>query len=397
LDGIRVVEIAQWIAVPSAMAVLADWGAEVIKVEHPERGDGLRGYIPYHPIEPGQMNYIWELANRNKKSVTANLQSEEGRDIVYRLIKNSDVFVSNLRPYELNRYQLDYSSLANINPRLVWANLTGYGTEGPDCDLPGYDYCAFWARSGIMNTLPEPGMPPPTARPGLGDSLTSLNLAGAVMAALFHRERTGFGQRVEVSLFHTAVWGMGMDIQSVLSTGTEVSQVPRRMVTNPLWNYYQCKDGRWLMLVLLQPDPYWARFCQAIEREDLRDDPRFNSFESRTRNNEELIRILDTVFASKTLDEHAERLNTLGLPWARVQKVEEVINDVQAKANDFFVDFEHPSFGPVRLVNSPIKFSRTPASVRAPAPELGQHTEEVLTAIGYSWEEIAQFKEKGAI
>jgi crotonobetainyl-CoA:carnitine CoA-transferase CaiB-like acyl-CoA transferase len=376
LKGIKVVELGIWVAGPAAAAVLGDWGAEVIKIENPAGGDPVRALmalgIPFEiPVNPSV-----ELDNRNKRSVTVNIQTPEGAAVVRRLLRDADVFVSNLRPAALKRAGLAYEDLRSEHPRLIYAGISGYGTRGPEKDRAAFDYAAFWARAGAMASLGEPEGPPPSQRPAMGDHPAGLALAGAVAAALFHRERLGEGQEIHLSLFHAGLWMMATDVQTCLITGLAPSPTGR-VVPNPLWNHYQTKDGKWLQLVMLQPDRYWSGFCAAIERPDLLADERYANVFTRAQHSQELIALLDTIFATKPRAE-----------WGAI---------LEAHATDAFAKVAHRSGDEIQLVRSPIEFSATPAEIRHGAPELGEHTEEVLLESGYSWDDIAALKEKGAI
>jgi len=405
VEGIKVVDVSQVAAVPMAARHLADFGADVIHVENPVRGDSWRGYQAeiergkaLRVYAPSHINYNWENFNRNKRSLTLDLAQEGGREILYKLVAKADVFVTNLRPFELEKFNLEYDTLSRLNPRLIYGHLTGYGKKGPDRDAPGYDATAYWARSGIPYRYAEPGMAPSHIAPAFGDNVAALALAYGIMTALYVRERTGIGQEVDVALLHTGVYQLSFDIAGALVTGLDYEDWrlrSREDVPNALSAQYQTKDGRWLLLVVLQPDRYWSRFCQAIERPDLEHDPRFESFEPRIENHAALHHILEEVFLTKTLDEWKSRLR--GIPFAPFQNFLEVINDPQARANDFFVSFDHPTYGRIEVVANPIKLSKTPATIRMPAPEFGQHTEEVLLEYGYTWEDIAQFKAQGVI
>jgi crotonobetainyl-CoA:carnitine CoA-transferase CaiB-like acyl-CoA transferase len=396
LKGIRVVEMGIWVAGPAAAAVLADWGAEVIKVENPAGGDPARALmalgLPFElPVNPSV-----EVDNRNKRSATVNVQTPEGGAIVKRLLRTADVFVTNLRPAALARVGLAYEDLREANPRLIYAALSGYGTRGPEKDRAAFDYAAFWARAGAMASLGEPDRPPPSQRPAMGDHPAGLSLAGAVCAALYHRERTGDGQEIHLSLFQSGLWMMATDVQTCLVTG--LSPIPTgRSVPNPLWNHYRAKDGKWFHLVMLQADRYWASFCEAVGRADLRDDERYADIFERGKNSAELIALLDEVFATRPRSEWAEAFDRHDLVWAPVQTISDVVADPQAHALDAFATVPHRSGEDIRVLRSPVEFGATPASIRSAAPELGEHTEEVLLEHGYTWEDIAAFKEKGAI
>ena len=395
LSAIRVLEVAQWAAAPAAGAILADFGADVIHVEHPIRGDGARGVVSIRAEAP--FNYGWEQDNHNKRSIGIDISTESGRGIIYELVKRSDVFLANLRPHEVRRYALEYRKLSKLNHGLIYAIVTGYGRRGPDSGLPGYDYSAFWARSGIMATLPQPGTPLPFARPGIGDNTAAVVMAGAISLALLVRERTGIGQEVDISLLGTGIWVLNRDIDASLITKRPTTQMNRGNVPNPLLNYYRCRDDKYIMLVNLQPDPYWAGFCKAIEQESIEHDERFNSIEKRRKNNTTLISIIDEAFARKTYGQMSRRLRKYGIIWAPVQDTAEVAADRQARANGCFARFNHPKYGPIELVMNPWKLSKTPASIRAPAPEFGQHTEEILLELGYTWEDIVKLKDRRII
>ena len=397
LHGVRVLELGIWVAVPSAAAVLADWGAEVVKIE-PPTGDPLRGLaatglVPYQP----DVNPAFQLDNRGKRSVTIDLRTADGRAVVHALARRSDVFLSNLRPQKLGALGVDWETLHAVNPRLVHASLSGYGTEGPESTRAAFDYAAYWARAGIMASLGEPDGPPPTQRPGMGDHMTGLGLAGAIAAALFARERTGLGQAIRTSLFEAGMWMLASDIQAAITTGYCHTPGGRRGAPNPLFNFYRTRDGRWLHLIMLQPDRHWAAFCGALGRDDLRDDARFADALVRFQHCRELIAILDPTFASRTLAEWAATLDAADCYWGRVQSVEEVVDDPQAAALGAFASTTLPDGRPLRIVKSPMTFTATPAAVNAAAPELGQHTEEVLLEAGYGWDDIARLKDAGVL
>jgi len=399
LEGIKVVETAAVYAGPMTGRLLADWGADVIKIEHPIRGDIARSESPKRLGKAimSDINYRLENFNRNKRGITLDLSQEGAREVIYKLLEKADVFLSNFRPREQVKFKLEYETLRQLNPRLIYANVTGYGRKGPDCHLPGYEFTSYFPRSGMLHVLQAPGTQPIQPPLGLGDNVAGLALAYGIMTALFLREKTGIGQEVDVSLFHTGIFALSLDIAGALVTGQDRQQVERKDIGNTLVNSYQTKDGRWLFLGVSQPDLYWSRFCRAIEQEDLEHDPRFSSFEPRIENHVALFEILEEVFLSRTLEEWKVRLNEAGLPWAPVQNLPEVIADPQARANDFFVSYDHPTYGHIEVVANPVKLSKAPETLRMPAPELGQHTEEILLEHGYTWQDIAQLKEQGII
>ncbi len=318
LSGFRVVEVAMWVAGPSSAAVLGDWGADVIKLEDPNGGDPIRGattratYRSDLRVRPG-----YELDNRNKRSVAVDLRRPEGRDFAHRIIDRADVFVTNLRLDALERMGLDYRSLSARDPRLVYATLNGYGHRGPDRLRPAFDYAAAWARSGLMATVAEPGQPPPAQRPGMIDHAAGLGLAGAVSAALLARQRTGRGQEVRLSLFAMGLWMNATDLEVAMLSGQAPQPESRKERINPLWNSYQCKDGRWIYFVMIQSDRHWKDFCAALERPQWLTDPRFSDFHARMRSSREITRAIEELVAARTLAEWAPIFDRHGLFWPR--------------------------------------------------------------------------------
>jgi len=395
LEGLKVISMGQIVAIPAASSMLADWGAEVIKLE-PLTGEMHRGLRRAQSIETGKINWVMQVLNRNKKSLALNLKSEPGLEIFYKLIEQSDIFLYNYEYSSLKKLKIDYATLRKINPRLISGVVNGYGSVGPDKDERGYDFTAGWARSGMMHLIGEPGTPPAPQRVGIIDSMTGAHLVGAICAALLQREKTGEGQEIEISLYHTAVWSLCVDIQAALAGNVPVKH-DRTKAQNPVWNSYCTKDDRWFWLAMLQSDPAWPDFCQAIERPELENDSRFNSLEARREHCEELIHIIDEVLATKTMAEWEKRFRERDCMYGRVQTPVEVTTDPQALANDFFVEVEHSSAGKIRLVSTPAKFSQNPATIKSPCPELGQHNEEILLDMGYGWDDIARLKEQGVI
>ncbi|MFH1382724.1 MAG: CoA transferase [Chloroflexota bacterium] len=405
LEGIKVIEAATMFAGPMAGRLLADWGADVIHIEHPVRGDIMRGiFSPTMTASPragtiiqSQIDYDTETHNCNKRSLTLDLGRPRGQQIMHKMLETTDVFLTNFRPRELKKFNAEYETLSKINPRLIYADVTGYGKKGPDKDAPGYDFLAFWARSGFLHTMLTANMQPIITPLAAGDRLSGMALALGIMTALFVRERTGIGQEVTTSLFNTGIFAIACDVGGALVTGKDIQQVPRQEVLNACATFYQTKDKRWLRLGMVQTDPYWAKLCQALGRPELENDPRFNAFAPRMENRAALFAILEETFLTRPLTEWKERLDKAGLPWGVVQNLPEVVNDPQARANDFFVACEHPTYGHIEMVANPVKLSKTPASIRTPAPEFSQHTEEILLEHGYTWEDIAQFKDEQII
>ncbi len=398
LSGIRVVELAMWVAGPSTAAVLGDWGAEVIKLEDPAGGDPIRGMVTRSIADPEfRVQPPYELDNRNKRSVTVDLRKAAGQDFAYRLIERADVFVTSLRLEALARMKLDYAALSARNSRLIYALLTGYGDRGPDRDRAAYDYAAAWARSGLMATIQEPGQPPPAQRPAMIDHAAGLGLAGAISAALLQRERTGKGREVKISLFAMGLWMNATDLTIGLMTGNAASSEGRTQRINPLWSSYLCRDGRWIYFVMVQADRFWNQFCSALGREDWRADPRFANASVRAKNCAAMTAEIDAVVARRTRDEWTPIFDSHQLIWAPVKTNAEVLNDPQAQAIGAFVEIEHAGSKSTRIVNNPIEFGGVGAPKYRRAPELGNHTEEVALEIGLSWEDIARLKADGAL
>jgi crotonobetainyl-CoA:carnitine CoA-transferase CaiB-like acyl-CoA transferase len=398
LKGTKVLELGAFIIAPHTAVHLANMGAEVIKIEHPVRGEPTRGLRPLSILPQTKLNPTWEKDNTNKKSIGLDLTKEAGKEILYRLVKNIDVFVTNLQSEVLRRLGVDYETLAQINPQLVYALATGWGLRGPDKDQPAFDL-AVWARSGLMGSLGEPDSPPVPCLPGLGDQMASLALAYGTMLALFHREKTGEGQMVHVSLLGTLVDIGSVNLQACLfADGQDLPRVSRKDAINPLWNTYKTKDNRWIQLAMLQTDPSWHDFCQVLGIQEMENDPRFISHHQRCEvNGRFLIPILDEIFAAKSLAEWAERFKGQKIIWGCVNTYGQVAVDTQLLENDYIVKIDHPSVGQVDLVGPPVQLSKTPGSIETLAPELGEHTEEILLQIGYTWEDIGKLKEDQVI
>jgi crotonobetainyl-CoA:carnitine CoA-transferase CaiB-like acyl-CoA transferase len=404
LEGIKVIEAASNVAGPLAGRMLADRGADVIHIEHPRMGDLSRdaGRVYVDMIMGGRnietkINHHWEFNNCNKRGMTMDMGSEKTRKVLYRMLETADVFITNYRPRELVKFKLEYEIVKKLNPRIIFANISGYGIKGPDKNLPGYDFNVFWTRTGIMHVLTTPEQEPFTTPIAFGDRTTALTFAYGIMTALFIRERTGAGQEVYASLQQTGIFVNAYDVCASLATGLDRQSTDRRKLANVLLNSYKTKDDRWVRFAINQPDLYWAKLCRAINVEGLEQDPRFTSFVPRLEHHTELFDILEKTFLSKTLAEWKPLLDEAGLPWAPVMTLPEVCADEQARANGFFVDYDHPTYGHVEIVANPVTLGDTPAVVRMPAPEFGQHTEEVLLEYGYTWEDIGQMKEEGVI
>jgi len=425
LEGITAIDVSQIAAVPMAARHLADFGARVIHVEHPVRGDAWRGFQAAQGLS--DVPYLWEHFNRNKRSLALDISTPQGQQVLYHMVERSDVFFTNLRLWERDKYHLGYEDLKACNPRLIYGSLTAFGKKGPDRNNPAYDATSYWSRSGLQYLLTTPGMSAPAFRGAFGDNVTGLGLALGVMIALYDRERTGVGQEIDVSLLQMGLYQMTFDIGGVLASGGQfekkrfsryqetedmkaererlmeeakgplarLQEYYRRNAPNPLAVPYETRDGRTISFVAVHADRNWPLVCRLIGREDLASEERFQTIEGRKEHKSELYDILKEAFAARTLADWRESLR--GIPCAVVQTADEAINDPQARANDFFVKLEHPTYGSMEVMASPINMSETPSTLEMPAPEFGQHTEEVLLEFGYSWEGIAALKAANVI
>lgn len=400
LEGVKIIEMGHFLLVPTATAMLADWGAEVIKIENYKvGGDATRFATPIEGVmPPAELNQsMWfHYFNRNKKSIGIDLKQEKGKDILYKMIETADVFTTNFDPSAIEKQRIDYDTLKKINPRLIYCQANGYGSQGPDKYKPGFDYAAWWARSGMMDRISSEADPRP-CRPGLGDNQVAPCIAGAISAALYCREKTGIGQKVDVNLYHFAVYGAAFDVGAALNMGVNIPRTDRTRVTNALWNVYKTKDDRWIMFVMPQTDLFWDRFCLAIGKPEWEKDERFDSHMKRVEQNLFLIPALDEIVGSKTAMEWEAIAQEHDIVMGRVQTPMEVANDPQAWENGFFEEVEESSGAKFKIIHNPANFSETPNSIRSLAPQLGQHTEEVLMDMGYSWDDLAGMKEQGVI
>jgi crotonobetainyl-CoA:carnitine CoA-transferase CaiB-like acyl-CoA transferase len=396
-DGIRVVELAQWVFVPVAGALLADWGADVIRIEKPE-GDPYRALATQGiGTDSGGVNLSLAMANRGKRSVALDLQTDRGKEVLAALLERADVLITSLRPGALDRLGLGAAELTERYPRLVVARGHGYGVRGPDADLPGYDASAFFARGGLAHVLTPPEREYPINQRGaMGDRNAAMALGFAMTAALLRRERTGRGSVVDVSLLGAAMWTLTSDLLTVLGGGTP----PRpagRVSPNPLVNTYRTSDGRHVSLIFLQGDRYWADLCRVLERPDLAADVRFADLAARGANGAACIAELDAEFGRRTFAEAKEVLGRIDAPWAPVQSVEELLDDPQVIANDYLGEVIGEDGTPsYRLPTGAVQFDERPPQLRR-APEHGEHTEAILLELGYDWEQISAMASEGVI
>jgi crotonobetainyl-CoA:carnitine CoA-transferase CaiB-like acyl-CoA transferase len=380
LEGIRVVEVGVWVAGPSAAGILADWGADVVKVEPPS-GDPMRNMFTALGYRPDMPNPPFALDNRGKRSLVLDLRQPPDRAVFERLLARADVFVTNLRPGALERLNLDPRSVSERHPRLVYASLTGYGLTGNDRDRPGYDIGAFWARPGIARQAVASDEPPASLPAGFGDHVTGVATVAGILAALWERERTGKGGVVETSLLRTGMYTMGWELGIQLVFGKLAPKTRRDESPTPLVNCYRAGDERWFFLIGLEGDRHFPGVCRAIGRPDLAEDPRFATARDRRRNSREFIALLDATFATRTLADWTARFDREDVWWAPAQSLAEVVTDPQAVAAGGFVDVDDGHGGTFLAVNSPVHFGGPTDACRPPVPELGQHTEEVLAEL----------------
>jgi crotonobetainyl-CoA:carnitine CoA-transferase CaiB-like acyl-CoA transferase len=396
MDGVKVVEMGVWVAGPAAGGILADWGAEVVKIEPPGVGDPCRLFmrilgadLPFNPI--------FEMDNRGKRSVVIDLAQAEGREIAAELIDRADVFVTNVRMAALERLELDPGTLLRRNARLIYAAITGYGLEGPEADRAAYDIGAFWSRSGIASMLTTPGSSPPFQRGGMGDHGAGVSAVAGISAALYAREKSGRGQLVSTSLLRQGIYTLSFDLSISLRFGVGLQVADRRTMLNPAINSYRDRDGRWFWLVGLDGERHWAPLARVVGHPEWIEDPRFAKPEDRAANAAELISMLDSIFASETREEWGKRFDAeQDVWWAPVQTLEEVVADPQVRASGALVDVPDGSTT-TTFPATPVDFTETPWAPRAMAPEHGQHTDEILDELGRHGEEVAALRARGVI
>jgi len=397
LDGVKVVEITMFQQGPVAGTKLGDLGADVIKVE-PQTGDPARGFMRIIGTQVGLKgrNYYFENQNRNKRSIALDLKNEKAMEIFLKLIDRADVFVTNMSIEAPIKMGIGPDALLARNPRLIYAQASGWGRKGPDANELSFDYTGL-GRCGMMMSCGERDTPPSQILPGMADELGGMVCAWAVCAALYGREKTGKGQVVDTSLMGSLMCMLSLILSAPAILGQEFPREIRAEAGNPLYNHYKAKDSKWFILAHLQPDRYWPNVCRAIGMPELENDPRFNNIEARGKNAKELIAIMDKEFATKTRDEWFEIFKKEGTIYAPIQTTTEVVNDPQALANDYVTWVDHPVWGRIKVIGFPWSFSETPASWRREAPEFGQHTEEILLELGYTWDDITKLKDEKVI
>ncbi len=388
LDGVRVLDLTLWQQGPYASMMLADLGADVIHIEGPDAPDPARGL--FRP-SPNGLNHYVESLNRGKRAITIDLKDERGRALLHRLVRDADVFISNLRPRSLQRLGADYEALVKHNPQIIYAHASGNGPKGPDADHGAMDLLGQ-ARGGIMIASADADGTPRSFPSGVADQIGAITLAFGIMSALFHRQRTGEGQQVFASLLGSQMAVQSFQITGVLFGSTE----PIPANNNPTWRTYQGNDGRWFALAMVN-DSFWPGICRVLDRPEWLTDPRYKSLAARTENSAQVAAELAKVFAKRPAEHWIRLFTDADLVAGPVNEYSDVLSDPQATANDYIVSLEREDGAPVRVVGLPVTFSRTPAQVRGFAPEYDQHTEEVLLEAGYDWPELEALRRAGVI
>jgi crotonobetainyl-CoA:carnitine CoA-transferase CaiB-like acyl-CoA transferase len=398
LAGIKVVEVGVWHAGPGANVVLADLGAEVVKVEslrgEPERHTGKFGNMDTESLDSGDWTLIFEISNRNKQSVQLDIGSDEGKELLHKLVADADVFLTNLRRDTVGKLGIDYDTLSVINPRLVYARTTGFGPNGPIAGQGAYDTLGQ-AYSGML-FLAGNDEPTPLSVLVL-DQMTAIATSHAIITALLSRSMTGLGQDVHVSLYSSAIWLNYANLMTTSALGMEIDLSWNRKHHGVLRSMFRCADGVWVAGTHHPEDPYWHRFCAAIQRPDLADDPRLTTRVLRADHLPELYDLLDDVFAARTSGEWLKTLGAGGLLFAPVRRFEDVLSDPQAEANDYIVNIEHPRLGAMRVPGYPVTFGKDQVVPYRAAPSLGEHTDAVLAGLGLDDEAIAGLRERKVI
>ncbi len=383
LSGLRVIDCGTYIAGPAAATIMSDFGAEVIKIERPPHGDPYRRLSFFPGMPASEHNYCWMLDARNKKSLALNLQDEAGREVLRRLVGAADVFITNYPPELAAKLQVSYEEFAEINPRLIFAHITGYGEEGDDINQPGYDTTAYWARSGLTNIIYDLTVQTGATPCGSGDHPVSLALFGSIMLALYQRQMTGRGAKVTASLMATGAWSNSCQIQAAMVGATFPIRRPRVAALNPLVNQYQTRDRQRFMFCCLDTANDWGRVCRAIGRPELIADPRYATAEARCERSEELVALLDEAIGGKDMAEWEALFRQQGVVWGLIPTMEQVVADPQMIANGVFAELDHPQLGAVSTVSNPLNVQGLAKEKPGMAPEVGEHSREILRSLGY--------------
>jgi len=403
MKGIRILEVAEHTFVPAASAVLADWGAEVIKIEHVTRGDAMRGLGRTGVVDLSQgVHVLYEHSNRGKRSLGLDLTMSEGLEVLYSLAKTCDVFLTNKTPGVTRNLNIGIEQIRAQNPKIIYARGSAYGVKGPEGECGGYDMTGFWCRGGSAASVTPPDIGGSISQPGpaYGDSMGAMTIAGGVAAALLKRERTGEPSVIDVSLLGLGVWAMGATMALSMQMGQAWRHPPIHGpglgMGNPLVGVFLTKDDRYVNLTMLQAFKYWPDFCEHIDRADLATDPRFDSHEKLSANADEAAAIVREAIATKTLEEWRQRFATLKGQWAPIQNVLELAADPQVRANGYVAAAETIDGTAFELAASPVQFDEKPmATSRGPA--FNEHGDEILQEAGLDWDKIIELKTKGAV
>ncbi len=397
LEGIRVLEVAMYGFVPSAGAVLAEWGADVVKVEHAVTGDPQRGLRQTGMLRvEGDPNPNIEHANRGKRSIGLDMSVPEGKEVLYELARRSDVFLTSFLPGARQKFGIDVDDIRAVNPTIVYARGSALGPRGEESTKGGYDMTAFWCRAGTAATITPAGMPGMVAPPGpaYGDTISGTNLAGGIAAALLKRERTGKPSVVDVSLLGSGLWSMGHTVALTRHLGQRLeapSPGAHGAPNNPLVGLYTTSDGRYISFVMMQPTKFWADVCRHVELPELADDPRFATAETIAANTADGVELLGKAIGTRTLAEWSERFATLAGPWAPVQDTLQAADDAQIRSNEYLV-----RAGELELVANPVQFD-VAAPQTGPAPGFAEQTDDILLELGLDWDRIIELKTAGAV
>lgn len=395
-SGLKVLDLASYIAGPAATTIFADFGADVVKVEPPGTGDPYRYFSATPPNPVSDVNYAWQLTNRNKRSIALDLKSAEAKEVLLRLVRWADVVVINFPPRVKATLGVTYEALSPLNPRLIYADITGYGSEGPEADTPGFDITAYWARTGLMEVTHDAGSPPTLPIPGIGDHATATTLYAAIVTALYVRASSGKGSHVSTSLIANGIWAAAAWVEGGLNGGHFFPQHDRKSPPNALLNPYRTSDNRWILLVAAQRKD-WPGFVKAIGMPQLLEDPRFADDHKRTANATQLVDILDPLFASQPLAHWKDVLNAGRVIFGVVQIAHEIINDPQLVANEIVVPLDVAGKSAARTVNSPIQVLGSPKVKPIAAPQLGEHGTEILKDLGFDDAAITRLHDFGAV